>query len=70
MKAPSSRMPLKAASKAFLSVFSRAAQAGTFLQPPSIASSTKASRVPEVGGGPSTSIFLSASSGLTSFQVL
>ena len=43
---------------------------GNFLQPPSIASSTKASRVPEVGGGPNTSIFLAGSTGLTSFQVL
>jgi hypothetical protein len=40
------------------------------LQPPSIASSAKASRVPEVGGGPRTSMATSGRSGLTSFQVL
>ena len=39
-------------------------------QPVSITSSTKASRVPEVGGGPSTSISLAGSDGFTSFQVL
>src|SRR3990167_3716117 len=39
-------------------------------QPASIANSTKASRVPEVGGGPSTSILVSGRAGLTSFQVL
>ena len=41
-----------------------------FLAPGSMTSSTKASRVPEVGGGPSTSIFSAGRAGLTSFQVL
>ncbi len=39
-------------------------------QPPSMASSTKASRVPEVGGGPRTSILLAGRLESTSFQVL
>ena len=38
--------------------------------PFSITSSTNESRVPEVGGGPSTSIFSAGSVGLISFQVL
>ena len=43
---------------------------GNFLQPPSIANSAKASRVPEVGGGPKTSIAVFGNEALTSFQVL
>ena len=42
---------------------------GKVLQPPSMASSTKASRVPEVGGGPSTSISTAGSDASTSAQV-
>ena len=38
--------------------------------PFSITSSTKQSRVPEVGGGPSTSIFLLGSEGSMSVQFL
>jgi hypothetical protein len=42
-----------------------------FLQPPfSSASSENASLVPEVGGGPRTSILIAGRSGFTSFQVL
>ena len=36
--------------------------------PPSMASSTKASRVPDVGGGPMISIFVSFKAGLISLQ--
>ena len=43
---------------------------GKLLQPPSMASSTKASRVPDVGGGPSTSMSIAGSALLISFQVL
>ena len=43
---------------------------GNVAQPRSITSSTKASRVPEVGGGPSTSIFSAGSAGLMSLHVL
>ena len=39
-------------------------------QPASMYSSTNESRVPEVGGGPSTSIFTAGSDLLTSFQVV
>ena len=38
--------------------------------PFSIANSTKASRVPDVGGGPKTSIFIFGKLEFTSFQVL
>jgi hypothetical protein len=44
--------------------------AGKVLQPPSIASSANASRVPEVGGGPSTSMARSGSLSFTCFQVV
>ncbi len=54
----------------FLFVFFSALIQANFLAPPSMASSTKASRVPEVGGGPSTSMVLAGNAGLTSFQVL
>ena len=43
----------------FLSDFLIASIHSIVLQPPSRASSAKASRVPEVGGGPSTSILVS-----------
>ena len=52
------------------SSFLKALKASNFLAPPSIASSEKASRVPEVGGGPITSILTAGNSALTSFQVL
>ena len=41
---------------------------GIVLQPPSIANSTNASRVPEVGGGPIISILTAGKDGLISFQ--
>ena len=41
-----------------------------FLHPPSMANSAKASLVPDVGGGPNTSIFMAGKAALTSFQVL
>src|SRR5687767_7275811 len=40
------------------------------LQPGSITSSWNASRVPDVGGGPSTSMFWAGNAGFTCFQVL
>ena len=67
MKAPSSRMVRQAALRDFLESFSMPAKV---LQPTSITNSTNASRVPDVGGGPSTSIFLSRSLAFTSFHVL
>ena len=42
----------------FLSCFLIAFNSGKVLQPPSIANSLKASLVPEVGGGPNTSILI------------
>ena len=54
---------------AFLSFFFIASMKPKVLQPPSRASSAKASRVPEVGGGPSTTIGLSGRAPFTSFQV-
>ena len=47
----------------------RAAIQSQLLHPPSIASSTKASRVPEVGGGPSTSISTRGRAGSMSLHV-
>jgi hypothetical protein len=66
--APSSRIDWQTCWNFALSLFSSAAISGKVLQPPSIASSTKASRVPEVGGGPSTSILTAGSVGSTSFR--
>ena len=54
----------------FLSRFFIALIQSIFLQPPSSASSAKASRVPEVGGGPSTSIFVSGSDASTSLHFM
>ena len=53
----------------FLSFFFSAANDENVLQPPSIASSLKASRVPDVGGGPNTVIFLLGNDASISFQV-
>ena len=60
-------MVRQAALRGFLESFLMPAKV---LQPASITNSTNASRVPDVGGGPSTSIFLSGSLAFTSFQVL
>ena len=54
----------------FLSCFFIAFKVGKVLQPPSIANSLKASRVPDVGGGPKTSILIFGNEESTSFHVL
>ena len=58
MKAPSSLTALQIALYLFLFCFFIAFKVGNVLQPPSIANSLKASLVPDVGGGPRTSIFI------------
>ncbi len=63
-------LPLSPAFFAFLASASIFSIQSKVLQPPSSASSSNASRVPEVGGGPSTSILVAGSAGSTSFQVL
>ena len=65
-KGPSWRMREQTS---FLRSPSSASIAANSLQPSFITSSTNASRVPEVGGGPRTSIFSAGSDGSTSFQV-
>ncbi|MND72238.1 hypothetical protein D3C80_637830 [compost metagenome] len=52
IQAPSSRRVWATVSKRVLSCFSMAATAGISLAPGAMPSSRKASRVPEVGGGP------------------
>ena len=64
---PSSRTVWQAA---FLASPSSALISANSPQPLSMTSSTKASRVPEVGGGPSTSIAAFGSAGSISLQLL
>ena len=65
MNGPSWRIRSQTSS---LRVSSSAAIAGKVSQPSSMTSSTKASRVPEVGGGPKTWIGASGSEASISFQ--
>ena len=67
MYTPSSRTVWQAA---FLASASSASTSGNSAQALSITSSTNASRVPEVGGGPRTSIFSAGSEALIWFQVV
>ena len=70
MKAPSSRTAWATALKRSRSRRLRSASMSIDCAPRAMASSTKASRVPEVGGGPSTSIVTPDSDGSTSRHVL
>ena len=70
MYAPSSRSVQQISLYFFLSFFFMLMIKAKDSQPLSMASSAKASRVPDVDGGPYTSIFWSGSDGFTSFQVL
>ena len=67
---PSVRTVWARALKASSSVSFSAATSGISSAPSSMPSSTKASRVPEVGGGPRTRIGLAGSDGATSFHIL
>ena len=63
-------MDLHSALYSFLFSFLRAFLPGKVLQPLSMPNSLNASLVPDVGGGPKTSIGRSGKLGLTSFHVL
>src|SRR6185503_17445730 len=69
MYEPSSRMESQARLNRGSSCERSASSQANVRQPASMYSSANESRVPEVGGGPSTSIFTAGSDLLTSFQV-